>query len=124
MKYYMVSLNNNDCINKTRIKNVKLIQSVKDEKIYENIEVLAYEDGMFVENHMFDMITKKEILPGKNISGLSYYERVLINDNTLKNILNKYNNLTNEELKRYIKGINEIESKSINLYNELNGVTN
>jgi len=113
MKYYMVSLNNNDCINKSRIKNVKLIQSVSNESIYENIEILAYETGVFVDNHMYDVITKKEMFFNDDSKGLSYNQRVLINDDTLKNILNKYNSLTKEEINRYIQGLEEIEKRSI-----------
>ena len=124
MKYYTVSLNNNDCVNKSRIKNVKLIQSVSDEETYENVEILAYESGMFVDNHMYDVITHKELFFGDNVKGLSYSQRTLINEDTLKNILNKYNNLTNEELIRYKEGLNEIERISISKYNELNTIAN
>ncbi len=115
MKYYMVSLNNNDCINKSKIKNVKLIQSVSDENIYEHVEVLAYETGLFVDNHMYDVITHKELFFGNNVKGLSYSEKIQVNNETLKKILDKYNNLSNEELIRYKNGLNEIERKSIEI---------
>ena len=120
MKYYFLSLNNNDCVNKSRIKNVKLIQSINDEKLYENIEVLAYETGKFLDIHMYDVITHKEIFKDNNSKGLSYSSKIPVDDNALKRVLLKYNNLTNEELIRYKKGLTEIENKSIIKYNETN----
>ncbi len=119
MKYYLLYLNNNECTNKARIKDVKLIQSVNDEKIYENIEVLAYETGKFISSHMYDVITKKEIFYGDNVNGISYKSKIPVSKETLNKILNKYNNLTHEEINRYKKGIFEIEKNSILKYNEL-----
>lgn len=120
MKFYFLYLNNNDCVNKSRIKNVKLIQSVGDENIYEHVEVLAYEKGDFIETHMFDVITHKEIYANENKKGISYKSKIPVSKEALKRVLNKYNNLTNEEIKRYKKGILEIERNSIIKYRETN----
>ena len=112
MKYYFLYLNNNDCVNKARIKNVKLIQSVSDENIYENIEVLGYETGKFMNAHMYDVITHKEIFSDPSSKGLYYKSKIPASDSALKRVLDKYNNLTNEELIRYKKGLIEIENNS------------
>lgn len=124
MKYYFLSLNNNDCVNKSRIKNVKLIQSVSDEKIYENIEILAYETGYFLDTHMYDVITHKEIFKDQTKKGITYSSRIPVDNDSLKRVLTKYNNLTNEELIRYKKELNEIERKSIIKYEESNYAVN
>ena len=44
--------------------------------------------------------------------GLSYKSKIPASDSALKRVLNKYNNLTNEELIRYKKGLIEIENNS------------
>ena len=112
MRYYFLSLNNNDCVNKSRIKNVKLIQSVSNERLYENIEVLAYETGEFLDVHMYDVITHKEIFKEENKKGITYSSKIPVDEYSLKRVLTKYNNLTNEELIRYKKGLLEIERNS------------
>ena len=120
MKYYLLYLNNNDCVNKARIKDVRLLVNFNDEKIYENIEVLGYEKGTFISSsHMYDVITNKEIFSSENAQGISYKSKIPVDDETLKRILAKYNSLTNEEITRYKKGIDEIEKNSLLKYNEL-----
>ena len=96
MKFYFLYLNNNDCVNKSRIKNVKLIQSVSDIDLYEHIEVLGYEKGDFLSTHMYDVITHKEIFKDSS-KGLSYKAKIPATGNALKRVKEIYNNLSNEE---------------------------
>lgn len=113
MQYYLLYLNNNDCSNKARIKNVKLIQSISDIQIYENIEVLGYETGKFIDSHMYDYITNKEIFPNGNKNVITYKSKIPVSSSALDRILEKYKHLTNEELIRYKKGLLEIERNSV-----------
>lgn len=115
MKYYVLNLKNNKSSNPIKIKNVKLVRHIPDldiEDEYEGVEVLAYEVGTFVGTHMIDVITGKSIFQddGNSTQKLQYKSSYLLNEMELNKIKEKYDNLSDDEIERYKKGINEIEN--------------
>ena len=124
MKYFLLCLDNNKCSNPTKISGVKLVQSipsVEDESYYEPVELLAYETGMFYNSRMIDVLTGKEIFlnDGSTIPHITYSSKKQIAESELIRISEIYKNLSEDELNRYKKGLNEIESISINNYNRM-----
>ena len=123
MEYYSLYLNNNKCSNKTKIDRIKLI--CKDEfdeelSIYENLEILAYKGGKFNSNYMIDLLTGKKIYLDDGVikPNITYKNSIHLKEDKVKEILNKYSNLTKEELNKYKNSLNEIENISVNNYLE------
>ena len=76
---------------------------------------------MFYNSRMIDVLTGKEIFlnDGSTIPHITYSSKKQIAESELIRISEIYENLSEDELNRYKKGLNEIESISINNYNRM-----
>ena len=124
MKYFLLCLDNNKCSNPTKISGVKLVQSIpsiEDESYYEPVELIAYETGMFYNSRMIDVLTGKEIYlnDGNTIPHITYSSKSEISESEMIRISEIYKNLSDNELERYKKGLNELETIAINNYNRM-----
>ena len=123
MKYYFVNLNNNKNVNQTKIKNVKLINSIPgiDECEYESVSVLAYESGSFCSNYMVDVISGTKIYSCNYglVPNITYSSRIEASEEDIIRIANIYKSLSNDDILRYKNGIREIENESIRQYYDI-----
>lgn len=122
-EYYKVVLNNNNGRNPMKIDNIiyrgKFIdmpEELSDE--YEGIEILGIKTLYGIK----EAITGEPIIYSESgiENGLSYSRIVKANNEDLISIINKYRNMSIDDINRYKKAINDIKNKSIKLYNENN----
>ena len=121
MNYYTLSIKNNPCNNKTKIKNVKRINyssifNMEDE--YESVDLLAVESGLLFNSYMIDIISGKKIYfdDGSENNHIKYTTCKKVSKSELKRIIELYNSLTPDDIIRYKKGMYNIERIAINEY--------
>ena len=125
-EYYLISLNHNDNLDKTKLKNIIYkgiyydipfaFEESKAYELYEDIEIMVYRS----------LFGFKDILTGEivvesfdgNIDSLSYNKiRVASSDDIIR-ITNQYKKMSKEDRLRYKEKILSIKNKSISLFKE------
>jgi hypothetical protein len=125
-EYYLVALNHNDSKDPMKIDNViykgemydlpEIMEEAVLRSVYEPLEILAVK-GMF---GLRDLISG-EVLIASNSgieNGLSYFKCVNASRRDIIRITKKYENMSNEDIKRYKDSIKRIKEKSVSNYLE------
>ena len=125
-EFYLVSLNHNDNLDKSKLKNILYkgiyydmpfaFEESKAYELYEDVEVIAYKSTFGLKDVLTSEVIVKSV--DGNIDALSYSECKKATGDDIIRITNQYKKMTEEDKLRYKNRLISIKNKSIALYNE------
>lgn len=125
-EYFILSLNNNKCACKDMLENViykgiyydlpVVFEESKSYEAYDPIEVLAVKSAYGFR----DLLTGEVIVESRDgdIDTISYYKSCLATTEDIIRITNKYKMMSEDDKARYRLRLDEIKSRSVELFNE------